>query len=327
MTFQSPLSTSAVLIIVGVLALLSVLTIVLWNSRREATMGAVNIRLTPEEFDRFVRDSALDQSTSDTKSVLGKIIGEKKVKFLKLPTVAFHYVDKETIKTSYDDRFNEPTVASMVSEKTGNTSAELKANLPQVLESRIGGQEGSKLTSTLKLPEISLTSMYLRYQRETIQSNQVTLGLEEVDIELSELKTFDGMIDTLARDFGLEIDDTLLAKQRDKIKAKAAERTLRKLEQATGAVLIEGRFRIEDAGNFYRCVYLHPVNEYLPSDNTPVTISTIFPKDLIEPKFAGNYAQSIGRLIPLNVFGTVWEPIDRLGGVSELKLNPTAIFS
>jgi hypothetical protein len=33
----------------------------------------------------------------------------------------------------------------------------------------------------------SLNGMFLRYQRETIKKEQVTLGLELVDIELTEL--------------------------------------------------------------------------------------------------------------------------------------------
>lgn len=278
----------------------------------------VEIKRIQEDLLR-VRDEASNK--------IEKIIGEKEQRFINLPSIAFHYADKEWIKASYDDKFKEPTIASLVSEITGETGGEVKGSLPQIIESRIGSKDISKWISNIKLPETSLNSMFIRYQRETILSKQVTLGLEEVDIELSEINAFDDTINTLTKRFDLLLDEKLLEEQRIKLKVKAAERTLSKLEQITGAVLIEGRFKIDVVDEYYKCTYQHPVNDYLPKGLGIVSISVSFPKALVEARFSGNYAQSIGRLIPLKIYGTVWEPVDRKSGSFDLKVNAIAIYS
>ena len=257
---------------------------------------------------------------------LEAIVKEKRTKFLNVPSVAFHYADENQIKGMYDDYFKEPTVESLVSEVIGGIDAEVKASLPQILESKIGSKDLRKWISTMKLPEPSVSAMFLQFQRETIKSGQVTLGIEEVEIELSEVAAFGEAVEGLRKRFGLQVDDQVVEGQRTQLKEKAAERTLIKLEQATGWVLVEGRFRIEEQNEFYRCSYVHPVTEYLSENVGPVTISVLTPKDALEPQVAGNYAQSIGRRVPLRIYGQVWEPIDRKGEMWDLKLTPLAIY-
>jgi hypothetical protein len=160
----------------------------------------------------------------------------------------------------------------------------------------------------------------------TSQYTAVSLGIEEVDIELTELQAFEDAIENIKERFGLAIDEATLSKQRSLLKDRAAEKTLNKLEQITGWILIEGKFKIAKEGDFYKCIYNHPVNNYLSDQTCCVTISVLVPANSLEEHIKGNYAQSIGKSIPLIVYGQVWQPIDRQTAVWELQLTPLAIY-
>jgi len=281
------------------------------------------LELARRERELAKREIERDESSSKK---LAAIVEEKKNKFINTPSRSFHFANGEQIRSFYSDYFKEPTIASLINEMTGELSADIKGTIPQLLEAKLGGKDISKWVSTIKLPDISLSGMFLRYQRETIKSNQVVLGIEEVEIELNELQAFDSMVKTLNERFGFNLEDGTLATHRTRLKEKAAERTLVKLEQATGWVLVEGRFKIDKMEDFYRCTYLHPVGEYLSKQATPVTISILLPIESVEPSFAGNYAESVGKTIPLKVYGQVWQPVDRKSRVWELQLTPLAVY-
>ena len=153
------------------------------------------------------------------------------------------------------------------------------------------------------------------------------MGLEELDIELNELQQFEAAVDNFKKSFGLTLDQGLVDTHVTTLKQRAAETMLGKLESATGWVLIEGRFKIDKAdGAMYRCTYSHPVNEYFRREASQVTMSFTIPTDSIQTRYAGNYAQSSGRLIPLRVYGKVWQPINRKTGTWDLEITPLTIY-
>jgi hypothetical protein len=169
--------------------------------------------------------------------------------------------------------------------------------------------------------------MFARYQRESINRGEVTLGLEELDIELNEMQQFEAAVDNFQRSFGLSLDRDLVDSHRAILKEKAAKTMLDKLENATGWILIEGRFKIDKVNDeMYLCTYNHPVNEYIHIEESPVTISFTIRIDSILPRYSGNYAQSLGRLIPLRVYGKVWQPISRRMKAWNLEITPLAIY-
>jgi len=256
-----------------------------------------------------------------------RIKQEKIKKFLNIPNISFHFADKDRIRNFYNDYFSEPTFESLVSEIISEASGEVKGSIPQIIESKIGNKDLSKWISTIKLPDITLNGMFKRYQRETIRNNEVALGIEEVEIELSEVQTFNDSIAELKSRFGFNISESVLDPHRSQLREKAANETLLKLEQATGSVLIEGRFKLEEEDeNFYRCTYNHPVNHYLSENKGPVVIVVLIPKNSLETSIAGNYTRSIGSLVPLRVYGDVWKPIDTVGGSWELQITPLAVY-
>ncbi len=259
-------------------------------------------------------------------SKLDEIVAKKRSRLLNVPSIAFQFADKQQIESFYNDYFREPTIESLISEVLGEAGGEVSAGLPQVLESRIGTKDLTKWVSEIRVSQLSVSGMFQRYQRETVKSGEVSLGIEEVDIELSEIQAFNEAVAGLEKRFNFELAEAVLEEQRTRLRQKAATRTLEKLESATGWVLVEGRFRIEDHDEFYKCAYLHPVNKYLPEQTGPVTISILLRKDSLEPRFAGNYAQSVGGLIPLRVYGQVWEPIDIHAKSWELRITPLAVY-
>lgn len=275
------------------------------------------------------RRAMLERRIADTTAPekrLERIITEKRDRFLNIPNVAFHFADSVQIANFYNDYFKEPTIASLVADMTNETDTHIKGSLPQVLESKLGTRDVAKWVSTIRLPEASLNGMFLRYQRETIRSNQVTLGIEEVDIELTELQAFDEAVQALRSTFDLSIDELVLAKHRNLLRQKAAEHTLVKLEQATGWVLVEGRFVIEAEAELFRCVYRHPVNDYLPESAPMVSIAVLLPRSSLEMRVVNNYVTSIGSVVPLRVYGQVWRPIDRSTNSFTLHLMPLAVY-
>jgi hypothetical protein len=279
------------------------------------------------EYDDLYEDVYRVRSYSETSTNrIEKIISDKAQKFLNIPNISFQFANHEQIKSFYDEYFKEPTIESLVSEITGETSGDIKGSLPKIIEAEIGGKDINKWISNIKIPESSSNAMFLRYQRETIKKEQVTLGIEEVDIELTELEAFEDSIENIKERFDLDIDEAILNNQRTYLKEKAAEKTLHKLEQATGWVLIEGKFKVEREENFYRCTYVHPVNNYLSGQIGPVTISVLISMKSLEEHIKGNYAQSVGRSIPLKIYGQVWQPIDRETDVWDLQLTPLAIY-
>jgi hypothetical protein len=269
---------------------------------------------------------ARDKANNQLSEELNDAGMTKRQKFLDIPSISFHFADEDQIRSFYNDYFKEPTIENLVSEIAGEISGEINAGIPQVLESRVGGKDLSKWISTIKLPELSLEGMFRRYQRETIEKGQVTLGMEEVDIGPNELHEFEDAVKDLDRRFSFKLDENLLNSQRAILKEKIAESTLIKLEQATDWILIEGRFKITKENDLYKCIHTHKINEYILGSHEKVTISVFIPEKSLKSHILGNYAQSIGQMIPLKIYGKVWRPIDRTNNIWDLQITPIAIY-
>lgn len=281
------------------------------------TAGGFEVKFN--ELRREIADIERPQKTQEA-------IDEKRERLLKIPNVSFHFVDKDRITDFYNDYFREPTIDNVVREMATETSGDLSTKLPQVLEAKAGGKSLSKWISTIKLPDTSLSGMFVKYQRETIKNNQVAVGLEVVEVEFSELQHFESLIDELRTRHEMVLDVDSLNTHRNVLKSKAAERTLIKMERASGWIIVEGNFTIHEEGDFYKCNYTHPITEYIPPEAPKATISFLLPKAHVEPHVLGNYQQSVGRQVPLRVYGEVWQPLDRSQDVWELQITPLAVY-
>lgn len=256
------------------------------------------------------------------------ITPEEKRLFVDIPNVDFDFADKTKIKNFYFSYFKEKfKVEQIISEKVTESGGEAKGQIPSVLESKISDKDQSKLTSTFKPYELSTEEMFLNYQRETVQKGQVTLGLEKVDVDLSDLISFNNLIADLKTRFNFEVDNTQLENTRVLLKKRAAEKTMVRLEDSDGYVLMQGKFKIlEVDNNLYKLIYDHPVNEYIAAESNRVAISVVVNKDAIESSAAGNYAQAIGSSITIKVYGNVWKNVSRKENSWELQITPIAIY-
>jgi hypothetical protein len=275
------------------------------------------------EYELRAVSSAVNKSLSKIK--IEQIIDEKKQRFLN-PGISFHYADHTQIKIFFDITFKEATIESLISERTGEMSGQVKGSVAKVIEGTVTGKDTNKLVSNIKLPDMSSNEMFYRYQEETINKGQVVLGIEEVEVEEAELNEFEGMIEKLNAQFDFTIENAVLEEQRKKLRAKAAEKTLHKLENINSWVLIEGKFKIQRAGGSFRCTYRHPVNDYLIDAVEPIIISVLIPRDSLEEHSKGNFEQLAGgQPIPLRIYGNVLQQVDRNSN-PDLKLTPLAIY-
>ena len=251
---------------------------------------------------------------------------EKSEKYIKLPSVSFHYADKERIRSMYDEYFKEPTIKSIISEKVSTKEGKIKGTFPKIIESEIGGSDLNKWISEIKLPETSASGMFKRYQRETIKNDQVDLSIEIIEAELFIVDEFEEKIKELKDKYDFEIESNLILNQRNKLQELACKKTIEKLEKASDWVLIEGNFSIEKSTTeFYKLTLKHPVSSFI-TENNAITISCLLPVNKIEPSFAGNYSSSIGSEIPLRIYGQVWQPINIGRKEFELTITPLAVY-
>ena len=255
-----------------------------------------------------------------------KKIGEKSEKYINIPSVSFHYADKERIKSMYDEYFMEPTIISVINEKVYSKDGKIKGNFSKIIEAEIGGSDINKWISNIKLPDTSVSGMFKKYQRETIKNNLIDLTLEIIEVELFVVDEFDEKIKELKEKYNFEIELSLIKNQRNKLQEIACKKTIEKLENAKDWVLIEGNFTIERADtDFYKLTLVHPVNSYIGNVNK-IIISCLVPINKIEPSFVGNYSNSIGSEIPLRIYGQVWRPINIQKNDFELTITPLAVY-
>lgn len=287
-----------------------------------------NIRLRSSKYDnadfrKFIRIcEEVQEKDRDKIKYDGKI-----EKFVNTSTISFHYANKEQVENFYNDYFKEPAIKYAINEIVTEAGGELKGSLPELIESKTNERDVNKWINTIKIPDISLAEKFRKYQRSVIENKQVTLGLELVDIDLSEYTEFRSSVNMFERTYNMKLDPIQIEQQSSKMKKNAAEKTINRLENATAWVIVEGKFSIiNDSTDYYKCMYYHPVNEYLGDDEKKITISIMLKKDSIEPNYRGNYSQSIDRSIPLVVFGNVWAPVDRKSDIWELQISPTVVY-
>jgi hypothetical protein len=252
-------------------------------------------------------------------------VTKKEFEFLNIANISFHYADEEKIRNFYDDYFKEATIKDLIQETMIDVKADIKGTLPSFVESKIGTDDLTKWISTVKLPEIPLSGMFARYQKEVILNNQVTLGLEEDHIELSIINDFENKVQILKNEFQYQFDTEKLENHKKMLTEKAAKKRIEYLENISDWVLLQGKFGIEKKDDLYMLKLEHPISNYL-SDGKKVFIHCYVPISKIEESVANNYRNSINKLVPLKIYGKVWQPIDQSKNIWDLVITPLAIY-
>lgn len=254
-------------------------------------------------------------------------IAAKRVKLLKIPSIIFHFKDEEEIKRLYDEYFKEATIEKLIREVVSEVEGDLSGGLPSgLLEARLGAKSVNKLVSEIKLPNPSTNEMLLRWQRENIKNKQILVGLELAEFEETGLRNFEKLMESLKK-YDVEVASNELIRARTNLKERSAEKTIVKLENANGWVLLDAPFRIEEGGpDTYRLVYIHPVSKTFSGSSDQFTIAFTLRKDQIEDRYADYYSQSLKTTVTLTVLGTVWQAVNRNENRRELSLVAFAVY-
>lgn len=251
-------------------------------------------------------------------------VTEKSQKVLAICSISFHYADKEQIPSLYYNLFKEPLAENIAIERAGELSTNAKGSI-NVVEGQVNNKDSTKVTTNFKNPSMPLSLMFLKYQNEMVTRNEVILDLDDVGDRSSELEAFNVLVERLRRDFEFYIPNDQYESKKIQLNVKASEATLLKLEQASGFVFMDGKFKVYLEGDLYKCVYSHPINEFLDTGDA-VSITVVVSKSLLEQSQAVTFEQAVGRSMPLKVYGRIASPIDRSNGHKNLQITPIAIY-
>ena len=252
---------------------------------------------------------------------------EKKIKdnFLSTSNITFYFANKEQIKNLYKTYFHEAVLNSLISETSGDKKGEIKGKTG-LIEATIGSSKASKLTSVYKSDEITLEGMFIRYQREMLRTDQVKLIPEEINYSKKELNAFDNAIQNIQQNYKLSLNQEEIEDRRNNLRIKSVQNVLTSLENLSGWVLIEGRFTIGLEDQNYKCTYTHPINNHLPTQSPPITISMNISPQTLEDNIKSHFAKSINTEIPLKVYAKIWHSINTNKNVWDIYLDPLAIY-
>lgn len=265
----------------------------------------------------------------------------KKQKFLRLTAIDFIYANEAQITNLHNcvmsQRFTTDTIAT---EQTKELSVNAKAGIDIKAVANVGAEGGGKnsikVTTTEKSLPTSPNAMFLNYQREMINRDQVILGLEDVDndidsVDNGDLNELNQLVEILNTKFKCGVNEQQVVQKRSELTTKAIASTRLKLEQADDFVLIEGKFEINAEDDLYKCVYTHPISDLLT--NEIIHIVFHLDKSSIVDNYKITFQNLVGRKTPLKVYGRVASALSPTPGTltstpihKELSITPIAIY-
>ena len=266
---------------------------------------------------------------STTKAVIAELTFEDRLarKFADSSVISFHYVNEEELKSLYNGLFREPTIESLINEIVSESNAQIGTGVGEVIKGEIGSQAISKWIREIKVPDLPLNEMFVRFQRLSIERGEVTVGLEHAQLDYQEIEEFDEALQAL-KGFSFEVDNVNAEEHKKFMMGKAANDAIEALENAKGWVLIEGTFKIEENDDdYFKITFQHPINQFYGDEsNYNFLISVLIPKEDITPNVLGYYSSSLGEEVPLRVYGNVWQTVDRDLEKYEMKIRPLAVY-
>jgi hypothetical protein len=265
--------------------------------------------------------------------ILNKVISQSKTteeervrdNFINISNISFYFYNKEQIENLYKTYFQGATLDSLISETSGDQKGEIKGKT-NFIEATIGRSNARKLTSTYKFDEMTIEGMFIQYQREMIRTNQVQLIPDEINYNRKELNDFDNAIQNIQQNYNLSLNQEEIEDRRNQLRIKSVQNVLTSLENLSGWVLIEGKFTIELEDQNYKCTYVHPINNHLPTQSPLITISMTITPQALKENINNHFTKSINMEIPLKVYAKVWHSINRNKNIWDIYIDPLAIY-
>lgn len=255
----------------------------------------------------------------------------RKKLFLELSAVSFMFVDKQTIEDGYNDLFREETVEKVVERVVAETNGSVATGklAGEFLKSSVAGKTASELVKTVRLNEVSLAEKFLRYQKRLVADGSIRLGLDALDVRLEKVNDLEADIARLGKEYSVSFPADLIELKKDEIKKQLGEPALADLENGERLVLLSGLYTVQSVDADYKLTYEHPITAYLPAAlGAKIQIECLVPKERIEPKYSAEMRRvaSEGTTIPMNIFGRVFQPVDRARKVWSLRVVPFAVY-
>ncbi|MGR3310757.1 MAG: hypothetical protein ACUZ77_08275 [Candidatus Brocadiales bacterium] len=257
---------------------------------------------------------------------LSTAIEKKKHEILNYSIPFLLYEDEEWLHDTYNQFFQKPRIEHLVQVKTSRRSGEFDVTLYERFGTKLSREDITELISEFKPAETDPLIMFDWIQEYAIKKGKVILDLELLDVELPQLEEFEELVNMLREKYEIEIPKKTLESQKSILSKKATVRTLSKLEDAKGWVLVEGDFLIEELGDKLQFTYRHPVSNYIANPENSVYIVFEIPKSSIKPKFKSHFMDNIGEPVDFKVFGAIPFPIGRKNKPRNIKIQPLAIY-
>lgn len=269
----------------------------------------------------------IEKINNDRERELIESLDEHSKAILNHPPNTLYYVDKLEVENLYSLYFDDSTVTGITSETFGETSNEITAAIPNVGGAMVGGKDSSKITQNIKPAEMSITKKFYRIQRAVILKQQIIVGLELVDVDLSSLKKMENDISNLQKEYGLNLSSSQIeiSEKRTELMRDGAKGTIKRLEDAKGLVLLDSKFLVTEENGKYVFVYTHPVNEYLADKENIITIRFTLPTEALNQS-ADDFSQIVGKIISLKVFAKLLLPLDTKTGNWSVVIKPIGVY-
>ena len=279
-------------------------------------------------FGTYINEKNASDVNPNNKNGLSELADKRIKDIVDKPEIIFHFVDRNKIETSYNDYFREPVHESFSKEIANNNSRELLFGISKGPEGKVGKQVISTRTDNMRMPPLSLEAKFRRYLKAIILDNLVHLNLELVEVDSSDLQSFNEKISEFKSLFDLSLDNIDEIEEKHKVlRETAVQKTIDRLEQSEGAnILISGQFSVTERNGIYRFTYVHPINDYLIMRKDEIKIVFDINKNHIEPSVVGNYAPDNDALLKVNVYGKVSAPLDISRSHWKVRIDPRVVY-
>ena len=250
----------------------------------------------------------------------GSVAQKKKEAIQKIGPKTFYYIDESQIKDLY------PQVSQELEPKRIETreSKETKKGISAKFRFIEPKYERGRAEETTKVYDVEQTPpmMYNRVEQYLLEKGKITFGLEEFEFDKSSIDEFGSMCNKMQSKFKFNIPEDLQAIfVADKMREFTLQR-VKELSGSSGYVLIQTEFSTSDiSADAYILSFVHPLNEYLPQEDTKVRIQVTCAKKYMAPSGVSTFKKD--KSVKITCLGKVvsWDNEDKI-----LEISPIAIY-
>jgi len=232
----------------------------------------------------------------------------------------FYYIDEVQVQDLYDQISEEVEPQTIETEEEQQSQAGVSANL-KILSPKY---DRGKKTHTKKTFEVKHTPavMYSKIEEYLIEKGMITFGIEDFTYDESSIKEFSSMCDQMKNKFNFAVPVDLQNHFiNDKKRGYAIERS-KEVSNTSGLIAVQAEFTVIDEKENSRILsFAHPLNQFLGSEDKPLSIEITCACDHLSP--SGSHTFVSNSSVKVSCLGKLIRWDDKKHGLS---INPIAIF-